>query len=354
MSRYIPFLKLKQGEILALSEIKELETRLITPFFEVPRDETHTESSLIKKILSAKKILERNLPIGYKFYVDNSEIDDEITINGKSSYVFLLNQLVRFNIIPVTGFDRTEDHHSICIHQAEIVKEIAVRITSDFLSGAESYTSDLAAHLNKLPPETIVTVILDYQLVHQNDIAAFETDTIRFLKASAKQLRMQRLILAGSSITASSGDMVDAGEEVVLKRHEMELISKICSLMKKQKTRINIGDYTTVSPDYSDVNLPMGVIANVMCPKISYSTLWEHYIVRGRTFRKNGWHQYRELAHKIINFSAFRGESYSTGDAYIVEKSRQGSKNGAPSAMVRHTVNAHMEMMLDNFDSIFN
>jgi hypothetical protein len=353
MSKYVPFLKLKQGEIFAVSEIKNLEGRLIVPFFEIPRDAGQSEAELIKKILSAKGTAERKLPPRYRFYLDNYEVDDEITVGNRDNYEYLLSEFSSFVVIPVTGFDRTPIHHEICVRQARLSNEIAIRITPDFLEGASVYISEIKPYLDSLPEECVVTVIIDYRLVASELIQKYERDTMAFIKSSTNSLRMSQLLLTGSSIEALSGDMVDTGDDALLTRHEINLITSVCRQLINRHN-IHIGDYTTISPDFSEVNLPMGILAGVMCPRITYSTLNEHYLVRGNTFRRDGWEQYRYLATKIMRHSFYRGENYSTGDRYIYEKSQANSKNGSPGAMVRHSANAHMEMMLNCFDSILN
>lgn len=65
MSKYVPFLKLKQNEIFAVSETNDLEGRLMVPFFEIARDAGQSEAVLIKKIASAKKTAKKNRVYGF-------------------------------------------------------------------------------------------------------------------------------------------------------------------------------------------------------------------------------------------------------------------------------------------------
>ena len=89
MNEYSPFLKLKNGELSALSNLTPEDRKYIFPLLEIPRDDKcTTEECLISKIDRNVKKIKKGIKDNFTFYIDNYEVPDNINIPGWIASVF--------------------------------------------------------------------------------------------------------------------------------------------------------------------------------------------------------------------------------------------------------------------------
>jgi len=62
--------------------------------------------------------------------------------------------------------------------------------------------------------------------------------------------------------------------------------------------------------------------------------------------KANGAKQYFGMAKRLCSQSFFRGKTYSSGDAYLEEKSRGQGSNCAPNTVIKPSVVAHISYMV--------
>ena len=346
MKEYSPFLKIKQGEISALINLSPHDRKSIIPLLEPPRDDTYTEEDLIRKIdRNAKRIIKKILP-PFLFYLDNYEIPDELQIHGEDTYLYLIDAFKEFEIIPVIGFDRSKSHNQIGINYAnKKSKKIAFRITSDYFDSFLAYEKDLERIISALNPDVLCTVLLDCNYIDDHNAANIEKNTIKILKNIIELKLFTKIVISGSSIPASIGDKVKTNTEKLIPRNEVNLFRK--TIIKYPDVLLIFGDYTVISPGYSEINVEPELIQNVMTSKIIYSLLDSHFICRGGTIKAYGFEQYFSHAERIIGESFFRGSGFSWGDNYLYEKAIHGGKNITPSTIIGPEVNAHIKLMIN-------
>src|SRR5262249_49603051 len=127
-------------------------------------------------------------------------------------------------------------------------------------------------------------------------------------------------------------------------RRELSIIAKVRDL--HDRAEVVAGDYTIVSPFYSEADLAPELMQTVMTARLAYSFKGSHYFIRGSSMRSGGYEQYFELARELCGQNFFRGRKYSLGDAYLHDKSRRIGKNGAPGAVIKPSVVAHITYMV--------
>ena len=346
MKEYSPFLKLKQGEISALINLLPNDRKLIIPLLEPPRDDTYTAEELKRRIDRNAKRMSKNIEKTFLFYLDNYEISDELQIHGEDNYLYLIDAFKEFDIIPVIGFDRSETHNLIGINYANNKSgKIAFRITSDFFDSFLAYEKDLRSIIGKLNPDISGIVLLDCNYIDDSNTDNCEKSVKKILKNIFELNLFSKIVISGSSIPVSMKDKVESNTDEFIPRNEVNLFRKIVA--EYTDVLLIFGDYTVISPGYSEINVEPELIQNVMTSKIIYSLLDFHFVCRGGKIKTHGFGQYFSHAERIIRESFFRGSDFSWGDNYLYEKAIHGGKNITPSSIIGPEVNAHIKLMIN-------
>ena len=347
MNGYSPFLKFKNGELTALFNLSPNDIDIITPLLEIPRDDSYTNISLITRIDNCAKKMKKKMLPSFSFYIDNLEVPDSIKIFGDDNYNYLLNSFRNFDIIPVVGFDRVETHNNIGISFANNKsKKIAIRITQDYFENFLAYKNDLDIILENLNLNVLKIIILDCNYIEDDKMMEkCKNGIIRIIEYINKKNIFSKIIISGSSIPSPISDKVKTGTYVILKRNEIQLYKELTSLLKKSK--FTFGDYTVVSPGYAEINIEKKAMLNVITPKIIYSILELHYVIRGYKIKTHKLSQYFTQAETIIKERFFRGKDNSWGDKFLFEKATYKGTNIVPSSIIGPTVNAHIKFMIE-------
>ena len=350
MNEYSPFLKLKNGELNALSKLSPEDRQFIIPLLELPRDDKcTTEEHLINKIDRNAKKIKKGIKCNFTFYIDNYEIPDEIKINGVDNYQYLINSFFDFDIIPVVGFDRVSTHNDIAINYAnKKSKKIALRITQDYFENFLAYKNDLQLIFNKINSDVFHILLLDCNYIENNLIDSYKISVINILENIIKSNIFSKIVIAGSSIPALIGNIVKVNTNALINRNEVSLFKAIKA--KYNNENIIFGDYTIVSPEYSELNIKEEYLPNLMTPKIIYTLIDSQYFTRGRGLKEYGFSQYFKQANDIIKKQFFRGKNFSWGDNFLYEKAINKGTNITPSSIIGPTVNAHLKYMIEEIN----
>jgi len=347
MNEYSPFLKFKIGELSALIKLLPEDRKKIIPLLELPRDDNYTNNDLITRIDNSVKKMKKGIEKSFSFYIDNLEIPDKFKIHDNDNYLYLINSFSEFDIIPVIGFDRIKTHNDIGINFAnKRSKRIAIRITQDYFENFLAYKNDLSKWFADIEQDVSRILLLDCNYI-EDDIVAKKCKLCieKILEYINKTKSFSKIVISGSSIPTPIGDKVKADTTVNIDRNEINLFIRI----KGEYPEINLlfGDYTVVSPGYSEVNIEPNAMLNVIKPKIIYSSLNSHYVTRGQKLKTHGFSQYFSQAEKIIKESFYRGRNYSWGDDYLYERAMRKTIKITPASIIGPTVNAHIKFMID-------
>lgn len=348
--KYIPFLKTKSNELLAL---KELETSLkenLTVFFDIPKKQNGDENTFINSVKSFKRKLEIHLSKIPYFYIDTYDIDNDLFIDGTHNYSFLLNELKGFNYIPVVSIDRVQEHIDAITDEYENgnlkFNFIALRLTSDlfenFLLIEDDINKFLGDLLNKFDS---IDLILDCRVCYKENENHLSTKIINFISDFSKKYLLRKVIISGSSIPSSINEIVVPNSKEIVIRKEFLIFAKIKKELENNYNLI-FSDYTIVSPEFSEVDIPPEMFRKITAPKIIYSFNEKHFILRGGSLSTKGDAQYFKLAEDIVLSPYYRGKTYSWGDDFLFEKSKKKGSNVTPSSILKPTINAHIQYMI--------
>jgi hypothetical protein len=351
MDNYTPFLKLKVNEIGALKALDNSIKNRVSPFFDLPRKDVMTEESLLELINRSAASVSRNLN-GYEtFYVDNFDIDDSLRINGEDSYRAVIDAFGMSGFIPVTGIDRAPGRHQLIVDRKEAGEiksdSIALRILPEDFEDFELVRDELVelvASVDGVFERWIL--VFDNRVCNGIDIAERAASIAQFLIEAIPLIEPEEIVITGSSIPSSIREVAAVQSETNLVRTELLLFRAI--QVEVPDVALQLGDYTIVSPLYSDLDIPPEAMLNVMAPKITYSHGDEHFIIRGGALKTHprGNLQYNDLAAVLVRKAFFRRRTYSEGDAFLDDKANCRGSNVTPSSILKPTINAHLTYML--------
>lgn len=355
MNNYVPFLKFKVNEIGALSKLTADIKQVLVPFLDFPRKNLMDSNSFIEMVNKAVKSTQKNLSHYNKIYLDNFDIDDGILIGGADNYQYIIDSFKEVNFIPVVGLDRTTSRNQIVFTSKAdgkiLSQAIALRLQCEDFEDFEMVEEEIQSLIDQ--GEGLFTdwiLIIDNRVCLTIDVNKRINEIITFISEITALHDFNEIVITGSSIPASIGEIVATETEVVHERIELFVFKKVSIAL--DNLSFSLGDYTIVSPLYSDINIPPEAMRNVTAPKLTYSFENSHMIFRGGalTSHARGSLQYNDMARKLVSIKTiYREELYSTGDKYISDKANMIGTQVTPSSILNPTINAHMTFMCRDF-----
>lgn len=352
MIEYVPFLKYKVNEIAALRALNDEDIERISPFFDLPRKDNLNSEDLRLMVDRAYRKYEINLGRLPLFYIDNFDIDDRILINNSDSYLYILEKFSAANVIPVIGIDRSFERNTAVViaKNNDVLNSdvVALRVTpEDFLSFTlvEDDIDELFETLDSKFSQ--FHLIIDNRVCFNVDAEERASQVIRFINEISDVYDFEKIIVTGSSIPASIRDILEPNNTVTIDRKEIDIFNRASIEIPE----ILLGDYTAVSPNYSDVSIQGELMRRVTAPKIIYSFDNQLHIKRGGAIEGHprGNKQYNDLSLELIREPFYRGAAYSFGDNYINERANDFEPDATPSTMPKPLINAHITFMLNDF-----
>ena len=353
MDKYVPFLKFKKNEVMTVRELSSDLIEQLTPFFDLPRRQNPTEANFVKQVKDAVADVGRHLSGIRMFYLDNFDIDSGMTVGGNDTYEFILTEFAGLPVIPVTGLDRTASQIKAINDALDAggIQDglIALRLNSlDYEDYAvvESELQDLFGAVCSRFTE--IDLILDMRVVRAANVTKHIDCISAFAPLFASTFPCRKVIVTGSVLPASIADLISVNSELIVERAELEAFNQIAANLAGSLD-LWLGDYTVVSPDYSDVDMPPEMLRNITAPKVVYSFERYHFIRRGRALRQYGNDQYNDIADELIQKPFYRGAAFSWGDQFFYDKSQSIGSQVTPSTVVKPGVNAHICYMLNSY-----
>jgi hypothetical protein len=372
MIRYIPFLKLKSNEIMALKELDEETKEIFVPFFDyAKRDDSPDNNRPLKKgakektpeekfkdtVIRLFKSLKKNAIFLDGFYLDNFDLPENFVVDGNHNYRYLLSNFSKLPVIPVVGIDRNQAHLNAVIELKEagdlISEVIAFRITEEDFEDYDAVEDEISNQLTEVfDLFESVDLVLDCRVCANSDPLAIAGQIVDFINSFTDDYNVRRIIVTGSSLPASIADVAAVSTEEIINRVEVEIYTHVITGLDFEFDVI-FGDYATVSPNYSDSDIPKYAIRNVTAPKIIYTFNDSQFIKRGSALATHplGNGQYELLLEELVEKPFFRTDN-SWGDRYLVEKSNGEGSDATPGTMVKPLCNSHITYICQQLNEI--
>lgn len=355
MNNYIPFLKFKVNEIGALSTLSSPLKEITYPFLDLPKKDGMGEAAFLAMLAKAKTAFGRHLKEFRNVFLDNYDIDDSITVAGLENYSAVIDCFGEFKaFVPVVALDRTQARNDV-VFQAKAAGKIsgnavALRLQAEDVQSFSVVETEIAALQAQGAGlfDSWVLIIDNRVCLNVNEaLRSFQIN--KFLKDASGKMESAAVIVAGSSLPASISELMKVLSEVHHPRSELSIYRQVAGAALHPS--IYLGDYTVVSPLYSDVSIPAEAMQNVIAAKTIYTHGDVHYIIRGGALKTHarGRRQYNDIAGRITAQSFYRGPNYSLGDLFLYEKAQNLGSGVTPGSVLKPTINSHITFMLTGF-----
>ncbi|PWB18365.1 hypothetical protein [Comamonas sp. JNW] len=346
-------MKFKVNEVAGLSALSSQVKAQIKPFFDIPRKDGMKKSDFEKALKDCRKKADKYLKQFHHIFIDSFDIPDNIAKKGSPNCASIIKEFENFNYIPVLGLDRSLDHNDTIFKAKDnneiISNTVAVRLQSEEFLSYELIEYELQDLINEgfdLFDHWIF--IFDCRFCANIDTVSTAEKIADFIKSLKPIIKIQEFIITGSSIPAAITDIAKPSKESIVDRTELAVFHHIQRILGENT--VSLGDYTIVSPNYSEINIEPELLLSVTAPKVFYTYQGHHYIARGSRIKTHGYGQYDEIFESISVKKFFRGSPYSWGDNFIQERANGiRVKNVTPSTVLKPTICAHITYMANSY-----
>ena len=336
---YVPVLKWKKGEQLALKELPKPQRDLITPLLE------------ITDYLSPDTILESlNSCYSQPVYIDTI-----IAAQDDRDYlVDLVRQLGEngYQTYPVLYYD---DLPETAQALESFIERMAYRISlPETVDGPDlSEIVKAVEEFHQSNNRILIDIILDLGIIAKENDASRQLAEVKdvlndyFLNGSF----YNKVIICSSAFPENVAS-VEAGEAAVFKRFDMKLFKKIInrSDFKPLQEAFIYADYGVTK--FTDTELDFSKMRYGILPKIKYTTENDYIVLKGkRNKARELIIGYPELASRIVASDYYYGKDFSFGDQEIKVKASNKKGPGSNQNWVTIVANHHIAAVIDQLST---
>lgn len=319
--KYVPILKCKAGEFIALAKLPDSLKDEIVPIADlVP---IQNKKSFVEHIKSS---------IGYiltwgnerLLYIDGYMIQDTDLVIGRKKYMeYIFHELrkTNYNVIPVVSN----------ISNLEYLNQVKYIIEKDKRGVCLRIFCDREININdeieRILPRINLNINQIDLLIDLQSVEILSVDEIlKWQKAIFSNLVYQSnwrsLVLSGSNFPINLSKLTANQIHIIPRKHWLAW-----SKLLRDK---NIDRY----PSYSDYGISHPWMSEVegipnASASIRYTHEKEYFIYRGSGTRQHGFEQFFDLSESLINSEEFSGDEHCAGDKYIsvcgTDKEKTGS-----------------------------
>jgi hypothetical protein len=280
------------------------------------------------------------------FYFDDRDVPQKLKVAGVEKYAYMLGRLQELRVIPVVGLARQTHNASVAQlkRNGKLASDVvAFRIPPDDFEDFEVVKDQVDYDLGDLFGQfTEIDLIFDCQVCTRFDASEIGQQIAAFAKKFGAKYPVRRVIVTGSTIPKTLSELVKSSKSEEVPRHELAIIAKARDLAD---TDVLPGDYTIVSPFYSDAEFAPELFPKVTAPRLIYSFKQAHYVARGASLESGGYDQYPGMTKTLCGHSFFR-PGYSAGEDYFAKQGRPGVKNANNGSVVKPSIVAHITYMV--------
>jgi hypothetical protein len=345
---YMPVLKTKQGEFLALSLVNPSIQGYIVPLIEVTNIEFDNEEN------TSPKTIEEHLDIvtrriAKKWGRSNAFLDSHL-VNGTSPHGinpvnYIYNRLSSGIALPSPVLRlSTPENIKTAIREVmseQSLTEVAIRV----LIG-DIMVQDFSKKIQELLDyfslgASTVHMILDLAGADFSNSEDFTDSILDQVRDFPEFLNWKSFTICGGSFPKTN--LLKAGENTV-PRGEWTFYKKLVAKLESQEfnRHINYGDYGIIAPGHFKFDFKkMDRSANI---RYTHDDIW--FVVKGNSIKLNGNEQYIGLAKDIAKSDYYQGEHFSDGDSHLKKATLKGGKAGNTTVWKKVGFNHHFAKVM--------
>lgn len=339
--RYVPVLRWKQAEWLALKDLSDDCRASMIPLIELPPTKFRSfDQDVLKKAVKDIKNCWGNSSI----YIDLHLLPSSVWIQTLT-FIYRIAEELEICLIPITGLAKDEDYQKTV---ADILKarnnQVGIRIKINEIKDI-SFEQSLARLLSALAISAKEAhLIVDYEIMTKNAVSFSEL--------------CNRLPHLNEWVTFSVVSGVFPRNLTEIKPPGQHLIQRLDWLTWLQETRASaalpripiFGDYTIQHPIYYEPPKRANYSASI---RYTAGDAW--VIMRGEAiFHPNspGFSQYPANAQLLCVRQEFCGQDFSTGDRYIYEMGQQTARTGSARTWLTAGINHHLSFVVHQISNL--
>jgi hypothetical protein len=354
---YMPIVKCKQGELLALRRLDKLAKSKILPLLEfqdIPKSWTDGtwvyKKTLDVHISDTISDCQRSLP-SLPFAFDFMHFNPSVSLGGTSlAYRFLEASIsAGLSFYPVVRVKSSLHFLRVLssFSRRDLIPGICLRVEAEFVD------SDLAETIRNIVSYTGVSqnriiVVIDVKDVVASK-ATMHAEFVRYtINLLTKGDTWAAVFVAGSSAPQSM-----AGIPVGISstpRTEWEVFKIVRSSLSE--IPLLYSDYAIGNPNPMP-DIDPRILFDRAIAKIIYTTANDYIIIRGNRVRRYGYGQYQEMCSSIIEHPWFAGAGFSWGDLKIQDCQAGETSTGNLTTWVQVNTNHHIEHVVHQIASMF-
>jgi hypothetical protein len=356
VNQYVPCLRWKQGEYLALSRLTPATKQFLKPLIEIPEIgydfETHSESKTIDEHLAklARRV-EANWGLEYCFVDIHLIGPSERMKTGQHPLAFVFDELRHKVIMAVPVIDLKQD--SDCQSAISEITSIDKRGACARINIEEAAKNDLRNSLDSLLHKYHIGTnecdfILDLGAPNFVPIDGFASLLTGLINRIPYLNEWRSFVLIGTSFPKS---MAEVPRDLSIRpRYEWQLYKLLIEPLSASGIRIPIfGDYAINHPDV--ISLDMRLIKPYA--SLRYTIDDSYLIIRGLNVRDHKYHQYREMCRELTRSKYYCGENFSQGDKYIEDCAQGVASTGKLTTWRWVGTNHHLEKVVRDISNLF-
>jgi hypothetical protein len=319
--KYVPILKCKKGEFIALNKLPDNLKDEIIPIADlVP---VQNKKSFVEHIKSSVGYI-RTWGAERLLYIDGYMLQDTDLAIGRKKYMeYIFDELRRSknNVIPVVSN----------ISNLEYLNQVKYIIEKDEKGVCVRIFCDREMNINDEIESTIQRLNLN---INQIDLL-IDLQSVEILKVD-EILNWQKVTFSNLVYPSSWRSLVLSGSNFPINLSKLTA-NQIHPIPRKHwlawKRLFRNKDIERL-PSYSDYGIShplMSAFEGIpnASASIRYTHENEYYIYRGRGTRQHGFEQFFDLSESLINSEEFYGDEHCAGDKYIsvcgTDKKKPGS-----------------------------
>ncbi len=352
---YVPILKWKRGEKVALEALSDTTKQLITPVIEiVPIPYDYANDCYDKTIEEHLQNIGDQIYTSWgnerPIFLDLYWIDDIITTaTGEHplDYVLRLTRSRGLNIIPVTGTNRNIQYqHAIQRAISNDRLGICLRLEDGDFININRSTAQLLNEFH-LEPEN-VDIIIDFKSISPEVENIISMSAIGLVNQLANINRWRSLTVSGSAFPGDLGQ-VEANTVSNIPRTEWGIWNTLYSNRDRLNRMPTFGDYAVANPMYTEIDPRI----MQMSANIRYTCANEWMILKGVSVRRSGYDQYYNLSAELVRSPRYYGPTFSWGDQYIFDCSERRCSCGNAETWRRVATNHHITVAANQISNLF-
>ncbi|MBN2794461.1 MAG: hypothetical protein JXR88_03575 [Clostridia bacterium] len=339
---YVPIVKWKAGEQIALAQLSNECSTKIRPLIEFVDAESYEDQKKFHAKLNQHKIK--------TFYLDTAIVDE----TDRNDYFANIKRLLEanFQVCPVILEDEVDE---LGKELSSISNELAIRIP---LPEDSDECSSLFNALEKLSRDSHVEIdlIIDYEYIESvNSRKSCYRETKALIYDFLLECDFIRNIVLSSTSFPMDISNVNAGDIIKYPRYDFELFQKIYSSPKFEPInhKFLYSDYGVTK--YTDSEIDFKYMKHGILPKLKYTTENHYLYLKGQRDKTTKVLSvgYPELSEQLITSPDYYGEDFSFGDTEIKERALRIKGPGNSTNWVTIAANHHMSVVIEQLSSLY-